>query len=176
MIFGIFGDFLHFLWFFCPFWWLLAFSLIFVIFGKFSAFLASSWSFLGNVKVRWWEILLEALEKSIWPSLRNTVRKEVTRIFCDGEEEDRGGIGHSSSWMSPTTSFIPFREVYSRSARTLLASVICHCYLLSWFQDWKEHNGTKQLPICLWLGRTIAYTSRTDQTFSFSTSAIPFLW
>ena len=41
-------------------------------------------------------MLLEALEKSIWPSLRNKVRKEVTRIFCD---KDRGGIGHSSSWI-----------------------------------------------------------------------------
>ena len=71
-------------------------------------------------------MLLEALEKSIWPSLRNTVRKEVTRIFCDGEEEDRAGIGHSSSWMSPTTSFIPFQEVYSRTD----TAGICYMSLL----------------------------------------------
>ena len=47
-------------------------------------------TFFKNIEVGWWEILLEALEKSVWPSLRNTARTEV---FCD-----RGaGIGHSSS-------------------------------------------------------------------------------
>ena len=53
------------------------------------------WQFSGNLEVRWLEILLEALDKSIWPCLRNTVRKEVIRVFVT---EDRG-IGHFSSWI-----------------------------------------------------------------------------
>ena len=48
------------------------------------------WQLSGNLEVRWWEILLEALDKYIWPCLRNTVRGEVNRIFCDTRRRRTG--------------------------------------------------------------------------------------
>ena len=127
IFFCIFADFWNFQWFFSfqlfwYFWWVLTFSMMafgvtlailcdfwhfwwyFGIFGDFWHFRwFSAWSsfFLGNIKVRWWEILFEALEKSIWPCLRNTARTEVTLIFVTEEEDRGGGIGHSSSLMGP---------------------------------------------------------------------------
>ena len=74
------------------------------------------WQFAGNIEVRWWEILLEALEKSIWPCLRNTVRREVTRIFCDTDRGGGGGIGHSSSLII----IIFFRKYRSQVVRNTL--------------------------------------------------------
>ena len=38
----------------------------------------------NNIEVRWSEILLDALEKSIWPCLRNTVRAEMILILVVG--------------------------------------------------------------------------------------------
>ena len=56
------------------------------------------WQFSGNMEVRWWEILFEALEKSIWPSLRNTARTEVIRIFCDEDRQRTEELGILVSW------------------------------------------------------------------------------
>ena len=61
--------------------------------------------FSGNIKVGWLKILLEALEKSSWPCLRNTVRGEVLWNFRDREQECRGGIAYFCSWKIQTNLF-----------------------------------------------------------------------
>ena len=50
----------------------------------------------------WSEIVSEVLEKSSWPYLRNTVRGEVTWIFCAAEA---GGVAHSSSWIAHYSAY-----------------------------------------------------------------------
>ena len=59
------------------------------------------------MEVRWSEILLEALNKSIRSYLRNTVRGEVTPIFVTEEEESRDCL----FWYIVGYNLPPEREV-----------------------------------------------------------------